>query len=248
MTQKKPQPTHTTRIRDNQRRSRARRKEYVEELEKRLRNFERYGVSANVEIQRAARKVAGENLLLRELLRHHGVADSEIEEYVRDCAVSGPGSSGQGREGLLMRHALPAGPVACKVLGFAKSDTTAVEERGRLVGNAESDVVVLTEENDSSGRASPLTSSPSRHPLEHVDSRTSTHPANKTNTLCRPDPPNPTNQVQSLEDVTSCEIAANIIAGMRGHNNDEEARAELGCSPDDKCVVENMTIFSLMDR
>ena len=51
-----------------------------------------------------------------------------------------------------------------------------------------------------------------------------------------------------IDDVTSCEIAANIIAGMRGHNDEEEVKEELGCSPGDHCSVANMTIFQLLDN
>ncbi|KFY85083.1 hypothetical protein V500_08739 [Pseudogymnoascus sp. VKM F-4518 (FW-2643)] len=68
------------RIRDNQRRSRARRKEYLQELEGRLRQCELTGVEASSEIQGAARKVIEENRKvteqnqrLRLLLAQHGV-------------------------------------------------------------------------------------------------------------------------------------------------------------------------------
>ncbi|KAL2023050.1 hypothetical protein VTK56DRAFT_3960 [Thermocarpiscus australiensis] len=79
-------PTETdnrTRVRDNQRRSRARRKEYLQELEQRVRQAELHRVQASVEVQAAARKVAEENRKLRFLLRQHGVSDSSIEEFLR---------------------------------------------------------------------------------------------------------------------------------------------------------------------
>jgi hypothetical protein len=47
---------------------------------------------------------------------------------------------------------------------------------------------------------------------------------------------------------TSCEAAANIIAGMRGHGNIEQARAELGCGEDRECSVKNIVLFQVMDR
>lgn len=71
-----------SRIRDNQRRSRARRKEYVDELEQRVRDFERRGVQATAEVQVAARKVAEENKKLRALLGLHGVSQASIAEYL----------------------------------------------------------------------------------------------------------------------------------------------------------------------
>ncbi|KAF2020091.1 hypothetical protein BU24DRAFT_459705 [Aaosphaeria arxii CBS 175.79] len=66
------------RIRDNQRRSRARRKEYLHELEAKLRQCEQMGVEASTEIQSAARKVLEENRRLRAMLRTRGVPEIEI--------------------------------------------------------------------------------------------------------------------------------------------------------------------------
>ncbi|OBT62492.1 hypothetical protein VE03_08017 [Pseudogymnoascus sp. 23342-1-I1] len=68
------------RIRDNQRRSRARRKEYLQELEGRLRQCELTGVEASSEIQSAARKVIDENRHLRLLLAKHGVNPDDHDE------------------------------------------------------------------------------------------------------------------------------------------------------------------------
>jgi len=67
------------RIRDNQRRSRARRKEYLQELETKYRTCEQVGVEASAEIQAAARRVLDENKRLRELLRQQGLSDAEID-------------------------------------------------------------------------------------------------------------------------------------------------------------------------
>ncbi|KAF2690475.1 hypothetical protein K458DRAFT_399780 [Lentithecium fluviatile CBS 122367] len=66
------------RIRDNQRRSRARRKEYLHELETKLRSYEQMGIEASTEIQSAARRVLDENRKLRTLLHERGVSDTEI--------------------------------------------------------------------------------------------------------------------------------------------------------------------------
>ncbi|KAJ8108875.1 hypothetical protein OPT61_g7866 [Boeremia exigua] len=66
------------RIRDNQRRSRARRKEYLQELEAKLRGCEQLGIEASSEIQSAARKVLDENRKLRSLLLERGVSEADI--------------------------------------------------------------------------------------------------------------------------------------------------------------------------
>jgi hypothetical protein len=71
------------RIRDNQRRSRARRKEYLQELEARLRQCELQGIEAASEIQMAARRVADENKKLRALLAQQGLGEDNIEAYLQ---------------------------------------------------------------------------------------------------------------------------------------------------------------------
>ncbi|KAF5000228.1 hypothetical protein FDECE_11267 [Fusarium decemcellulare] len=71
------------RIRDNQRRSRARHKEYVEGLQKKLQDYERQGVEATLEMQQAARNVAVENSRLRILLGYHGVNNEDIDKFLQ---------------------------------------------------------------------------------------------------------------------------------------------------------------------
>ncbi|KAL1755224.1 hypothetical protein FB107DRAFT_275076 [Schizophyllum commune] len=95
MTSRKPQKknagdstTPAARVRENQRRSRARKREYVASLEERLRRCQAEGAERNEMIQAAARKVAAENRALRELLREKGVDENEItarvEVYIQD--------------------------------------------------------------------------------------------------------------------------------------------------------------------
>ncbi|PTD01472.1 hypothetical protein FCULG_00010117 [Fusarium culmorum] len=76
------QKANLARIRDNQRRSRARRREYLQELEQRLRVYELQGVEASSEVQHAARRVAEENRQLRGLLNRHGIGDDYISNYL----------------------------------------------------------------------------------------------------------------------------------------------------------------------
>ncbi|KAK5998344.1 hypothetical protein PT974_00723 [Cladobotryum mycophilum] len=80
---------------NNQRRSRARRREYIQELEQRLRTFELQGVEASAEVQMAARRVAEENRQLRELLNKHGFGDEYIAQYLQVGTVAPPDPSSQ---------------------------------------------------------------------------------------------------------------------------------------------------------
>ncbi|PHH69412.1 hypothetical protein CDD80_6751 [Ophiocordyceps camponoti-rufipedis] len=84
------QKDNLARIRDNQRRSRARRREYLQELEQRLRVYELQGIEASTEVQMAARRVAEENRQLRELLNRHGVADNHIALFLQSGLVVSP--------------------------------------------------------------------------------------------------------------------------------------------------------------
>ncbi|RSL52206.1 hypothetical protein BHE90_016868 [Fusarium euwallaceae] len=83
------QKANLARIRDNQRRSRARRREYLRELEQRIRVYELQGVEASSEVQQAARRVAEENRQLRGLLNRHGITDDYISSYLHTgCAAA----------------------------------------------------------------------------------------------------------------------------------------------------------------
>jgi hypothetical protein len=41
----------------------------------------------------------------------------------------------------------------------------------------------------------------------------------------------------------SCEIAASIIAGMRGYGDEDRVKQELGCEQGKKCNVKNIEIL-----
>ncbi|KAM0252229.1 hypothetical protein ACHAP5_001214 [Fusarium lateritium] len=82
------QKANLARIRDNQRRSRARRREYLQELEQRLRVYELQGVEASSEVQHAARRVAEENRQLRGLLNRHGIGDDYISSYLNSATAT----------------------------------------------------------------------------------------------------------------------------------------------------------------
>ena len=86
---------NVARVRDSQRRSRARRKEYLQELGARLRKCELHGIEASAEIQVAARKVADENRKLRGLLALHSVGKDDIEAYLHCYPTSDLQSSSQ---------------------------------------------------------------------------------------------------------------------------------------------------------
>ncbi|KAG5981170.1 hypothetical protein E4U55_003230 [Claviceps digitariae] len=103
MTSESAQRANLARIRDNQRRSRARRREYLQELEQRLRACELQGIEATAEVQMAARKVADENTKLRELLHKYGATDDYIAQCLQeDAGIQTNCNSEQGHNAQVM--------------------------------------------------------------------------------------------------------------------------------------------------
>ncbi|KAM7193075.1 hypothetical protein V8F20_008591 [Naviculisporaceae sp. PSN 640] len=76
--------TKTLRLTENKRRYRARRKEYVSDLESRLAAAREQGVQASKEVQLAAQQVAIRNARLRDLLSLAGFDAFEIESWESD--------------------------------------------------------------------------------------------------------------------------------------------------------------------
>lgn len=77
-------------MRENQRRSRARRKQYLQELEEKFRKCEVVGAQASSEIQSAARRVLEENHRLRSMLKARGVTDQEINSFTNTSVETLP--------------------------------------------------------------------------------------------------------------------------------------------------------------
>ncbi|KAF0641566.1 hypothetical protein FPSE5266_05806 [Fusarium pseudograminearum] len=108
------------RIRDNQRRSRARHKEYVEGLQKKLQDYERRGVEATLEMQQAARSVAVENSRLKILLGYHGVTNDDVEKFlqsfpdqsVSDAAKATISQSTAGQPPIALAPKMPLQPLS----------------------------------------------------------------------------------------------------------------------------------------
>ncbi|KAF4628755.1 hypothetical protein G7Y89_g9394 [Cudoniella acicularis] len=75
-----PMEAERTRLRRNQRNSRARKQAYVQDLEHRWRQCVELGVQATAEMQREAQKVQEENRLLRAVLHDQGFDDTTLQQ------------------------------------------------------------------------------------------------------------------------------------------------------------------------
>ncbi|EZF32333.1 hypothetical protein TMEN_8507 [Trichophyton mentagrophytes] len=270
------------RVRENQRRSRARRKEYIQDLEARLQRYERHGVDVTIEVQTAARKVARQNVMLRSLLNSFGVTDAKIDEYLAygEEHNSSPSSAPE-------KRVLSAAPAPAPAIGTATTPVTspatlpaatvpAVVPTAAPAAPAAVPVTTVGQPSPAPVQASPAPSRccrPKQEPREcpaptvagrvpsaapqacsagPADSTTSeADTANNNNNNNNPSSScvsGPGSSKQWNEDTTPCEEAARIIASMRGDCDEQSVRAELGCGPNTSCMVNNMTIFQVMDQ
>lgn len=246
----------------------------------RLRKFETQGVEATVEVQNAARRVARENTLLRSLLSLAGVTDSEVEEFLYRGERAGgmgmgvvypvveEGEGGEGREGEGKGEGEEGWERLERDMGMDMDMTPGIDMEMGMQGASRLKMMKMRQGRNQSYMA------PTNHDHEpmymsrHTERPTSdstqslfsertepkpqsTHPS----TPCsNDDPPYATdtnaNTTNANNNTISCERAASIIAGMRGHydNDNEKIRAELGCSSNGmSCTVENMRVFYAMD-
>lgn len=235
--------TAAARIRENQRRSRTRRKEYVQRLEQRLWSFERLGVTATQEVQKAGRKVARENELLRSLLQLHGVTEESVEEYLesRGQPASSTLSQCMPLESLASAKLHPPTAPNQRASSYLNSSATSSHwqsdnppHQPRAIGSrnpppksdAKSNMDILPCQEFNTNRAAKL------NPVT-AESNSETH------------------EVASIQDTgqsMSCVTAARIIESIQNHSEYRNVRSELGCSSESTCMVKNMSIFDILDR
>jgi hypothetical protein len=245
------------RNREIQRRSRARRKDYIEDLEKRVRQYERDGIKVTAEVQAAARKVAEENHLLHSLLAKHGISPAEIKEHL-DSSRAASHTLDSRAATVSARNTQPRGHI-----GYQSPRPPA-----RVVQSSPRPAAPVTVDRGSDvGLLSPTSTlgSPDRqnviytddHPLQDEDARAgevSAEPLASYSTFEIPNASCPPCRACEHDaaikgaDETSCEDAARIIASMRGHEDPEGVWPELGCSATRSCMVKNITIFSMVDQ
>jgi hypothetical protein len=233
--------TSSARIRDNQRRSRTRRKEYVHDLEQRLRSFERLGVAATEEVQAAGRKVAAENTLLRSLLRLHGVTETQVNQYLESQgplprSIPPPNYSApspKSENSLQIPQSPPPTTYhrSPAVQSYKDLTNTSHELRpdrftSTLADINDTNVNVLDNSELGAGRASIVT--PGAAEPESGSRQSDLH------------------QGRGL--LTSCVTAERIIKSMQAHSESRDVRSELGCDTEGDCMVKNMSIFDVLDK
>lgn len=231
------------RIRENQRRSRTRRKEYVQRLEQRLWSFERLGVAATQEVQKAGRKVARENELLRSLLLLHGVTEKSVEEYLE--------SRGQPTTSTLSQCMSLASLASAKL-----HPPTTPNQRTSSCHNSSTTSSHWQSDNPphqprAIGSSNPPPKSDAKTNMDILPCQEfNTNRATKHNPVTA-ESNSETHEVASIQDTgqsMSCVTAARIIENMQNHSECRDVRSELGCSSESTCMVKNMSIFDILDR
>ncbi|KAK5946238.1 hypothetical protein PMZ80_000380 [Knufia obscura] len=209
----------TLRNRANQRNFRSRRQEYVKDLEAQVRAYQEKEILATKQMQVAARAVAAENSLLRELLKSQlGRDDHDIDVLLAHMRgdSSAPRCSHQVEMG--SEYTAAETNQSSHQHRSWRPNTTATST------NSNSNIIP---ESISSHPAPPSTATLPR-PLQ-----TST--------------PAPTPRCPTPKDSISCEEAATIISGLRLQHEDI-IREELGCNSARSCEIKNLAVLQMMSE
>ncbi|KAH7112567.1 hypothetical protein B0J11DRAFT_542600 [Dendryphion nanum] len=139
-----------SRVRENKRRHRARRKEYVSDLERRLAETREQGVQVTHEVQLAAQRVTRENAKLRDLLRRTGYTDEVIGAWIREDGCL----HGVGRPQPVLRQ--PSGETVLKgTPACATQRRRTLNARNISVKDRELGLVTASEDGECLTRVSP---------------------------------------------------------------------------------------------
>lgn len=219
-------PASKDESRQAQQRSRARHRDYVAGLEMRITEYERQGVHATLEMQRAARQVAATNERLLALLALRGVSQQEIRAFLAEPISHVPDSVPDvdaDAAGATPRIHGAAATMEDSGSGSTCHRASQDTRRGEDSGSRPAD---LLHRRHAQNVCTPLSQQDS--PLGQVSGRTAS--------------------ALSTE-VTSCETAATIILNLRGDAEGlSEARQALGCSGNMPCSVKNTHLFQLMSE
>lgn len=227
----------SSRIRENQRRSRTRRAELLASLQRRVHEYERQGVTATLEMQRAARKVAHDNFRLHSLLALHGVSREEVDAFLR----LEEGTAGVREAHLPVSTADPCGRNGSDSNSLLPDSTPSGESDSALQNHLGTTPLPVSEVAEAyvvglqcpGGSDDIIFTCPDSTPSASEDA-----------------PPRPSNESRAatpgLE--ISCQTAATIIVEMRGDGDEDLVRDSLGCNGRQRCTIKNTTVLQVIDQ
>ncbi|KAK3721033.1 hypothetical protein LTR37_003323 [Vermiconidia calcicola] len=258
-----------SRVRENQRRSRARRKEYLQELENKYHECERTGATASAELQAAARKVLDENKGLRQILRQQGFTDADVDTLL---VAQAPEDRQHSRHVPPLENAL--GPKICRggrgsIQGPrrtnrtpsspSQSDPQPRPERQSSPLRIDMSKGPPTPTQRSSTFLEPSTgvvnaAAPDRTALPAQTEDPANHALGFGDTLdwqvsnfSHQELVDDTSSLSEYPDTSSCHAAADAIRTINPGLG-QELEEELGCSDGKDCAVPNTFVFHVMDR
>lgn len=187
------------RLRDNKRRHRARRKEYIVELERKASQFQNERVQATIEVQLSARKVVDENRRLRELLHRSGYSDEAINSWVSQPELNTDETNPLGRgSGSIQPQDEPSSHIGSTTVnsGEPQEITREISEMEDVTASTESGPglppvrTCSTQSSESSCRKESSCRTATAPPplVEHAQSISgAAQPAEETAPTCQPD-------------------------------------------------------------
>lgn len=212
-----------------------------------MQEYEKQGVQASLDIQKAARDVSIENARLRTLLSHRGVSGPEVDAYLRSFeGLAQPDGPLPDHHHVKREHSLPL-PLPPPPPSSSSAHRTAPLDPLSVLADASTQVSTGSSASSASYHEPPRAVKPCCTPQQQHQT---------------PLPPPPPSQYQHQHHHTpssyppaasplqmSCNAAARIIADMQGHGDSRHARASLGCSPyEQECVVNNVTLFRILEQ
>lgn len=250
------------RVRDNQRRSRARRKEYLQELESKLRKCEAAGVQASIDIQLAARGVTEENARLREENERLKKENEQLRYKVRKSEEEAEASHQEAAMSKPQNTSRTCGNGVEKAANADRTQSyTAPAQNFSSIHRDVATSPVSLANNPPQKQHFPSPSiTPAIAQSHAMSNQDITLSAGPSYTYTAPIERGTIEQGSCAEtmdsppfgdDTSSCEYAAAIITSMRDVSADE-VRADLGCPSDvrewRKCKVDNSRLFATLDR
>jgi hypothetical protein len=220
------------RIRENQRRSRARRKEYVEGMQRKLQDFESKGVSATLEMQQAARDVAIENSRLKLLLAHNGITVEAVENFLQSFKGQDASEAEQYAAKIATAESIAA-------LGRASTVATLFPEHAHV-----DKLAVLAsasmQQSVSSGHDSDTT-------ITSDDSTTGPSTGPVTPNSSNMNAPSPSEADFEAPQTMSCDAAAHIIAQMQGCGLREPSKGNLENNSQSDYLIQNSAFLKILE-
>ncbi|KAL8784139.1 MAG: hypothetical protein Q9195_009163 [Heterodermia aff. obscurata] len=242
-----PACANAARIRNNQRRSRARRKEYIQELEDKIRMYEQQGVQVAKEIQEAARAVVEENKMLKaelESLRNQRSMSTKLNGG-GDLFFSALGSgehlkSHSSQLGQYLRNTAPS---IEESLWDKPRGAPVVDEGSSTIRN--DDITVNEQNNPGKNIPNPVVTN-GEFAAHHQELKRTFPNQMETNIEF---PSSMSEGLSEENDTSSCAFAVEVLTNMRAGVTVEDVRADLGCTSDfDQCSVKHSTLFNAVDR